>query len=299
MSLALWNRAGPAIHVPRGVQRPRWPFTLNKDSPQADGLIAWWPVWAGGGDTLHAYGGLVGIGSTLASNGTLLGNVVWSAEPGGFLNVVEFFGGFSGSDYISIPFFFNPNSGPGSIIAWAFATEHPSFGDGNRNIWQQENNGGTGRSWLQSFNPGSGDTRVSSFLGGTRVNGATNINGRLNDWMHLATTWASGGSGTARVYLDGVEDGSGTIDPETCTGNYRLGAHKAPISKNENWDGSLCDVRIYNVECPASILYQAWDPSRRWDMYYELNRIYYSFPVAVAAPVVDAFIPAGGHMGIN
>jgi hypothetical protein len=35
----------PAIITPwRGVQRPPWPFAVNRDSPQAEGLFAWWPV---------------------------------------------------------------------------------------------------------------------------------------------------------------------------------------------------------------------------------------------------------------
>jgi len=292
MSLALWNRAGPAIHVPRGVQRPRWPFTLNKDSPQADGLIAWYPGWAGAGTTLFPYGGL-----RENPNGTLTGSIAWGVDPAGLMgNVLEVPGGAT-AHYIALPFMLNPNDGPASAFIWAYSRDWPDAGAVFHTLFQQE--GSLGRAWLQIDEVGGGVIKLQSNIGNTLTPGATDLAPRLNEWIHYGVTWSSGGSGTLNVYIDGVSDASSTRDPESETSGYRYGAHKNPSANNRSWDGFMSDLRLYNKECPGSAVRQMWSPSSRWDMYYELNRIYYSFPIAVAAPVVDTFIPAGGHIGTS
>jgi len=297
MPLSLWNRAGPAIHVPRGVQRPRWPFSLNRDSPQADGLIAWWPGWAGAGTTLHSYGGLRGSGTALAADGTFNGTIAWNVDPDGLMgNVVEFPGGVGG-DRVDIPFFLNPNDGPASICVWGYLRSMPGNNDQNI-IFQQEGAGGV--KWLGVRNDATKNS-VTTAIGGILFEANTDITARTNEWIHYSCTWSSGGSGTMNIYLDGENDGSATRDPQSETSGYRYGAHKVPgmgPGEGESWDGFLCDLRIYNVEVPASVVRAMWSPSSRWDMYYELNRIYYSFPPA-AAPPVDVATPAGGIMGLS
>ena len=40
-----------------GLRAPKWPFELNKDSPQAQGLVGWWPMGPIGGNVLRDFSG--------------------------------------------------------------------------------------------------------------------------------------------------------------------------------------------------------------------------------------------------
>ncbi len=150
---------------------------------------------------------------------------------------------------IDVANFINPDSGPLSISLWGYAdswnTESGTT-DGNI-IFQQE--GGSGRTWLLVRT--STPFILRSFIGGSATDGATDIESRLGEWIHYGMSTASGASGTVRVYLDGVEDGSATKDPESETSAFRIGSHKSPSTSQEEWFGRLAELAVWNRELSA------------------------------------------------
>lgn len=159
----------------------------------------------------------------------IVNGAVWTT--GGKSNGALDFDGVD--DYVSLPNIVNPSATNFTATAWVKLDS--SFGS-NQTILQQE--GTSGRGWLyRTTNTG----QLSSFLG----NATTSSTGVINTgaWYYVAVVL---NGGTIQLYLNGQPDGSATRTMESSTGNMRVGRHKNSSTNNEEWDGIIDQVRIYD-----------------------------------------------------
>ncbi len=164
----------------------------------------------------------------------LTGGVQWVAqETGGALE----FDGSSG--YVRIPFSESLrvlNKGGLTIMAWfkadAIATE-------NKEVFQQGDANGTGRTWLYITNVG----QIQTYLGGAAV--ASGVNVTAGTWCHAAIVITeAGATDTIQIYVNGKPVGTAVQrGMENSEGPYFIGCHK---NMTNYWDGLIDDVRLYN-----------------------------------------------------
>jgi len=103
--------------------------------------------------------------------------------------------------------------------------------------------------WLGSQYPGTGrvifdlytDNRLRNFVNGTSINGATTI--ETGTWYHAVFTRNS--SGVAHIYLNGVQDATGTISTATPV-NAPFNIAGTTILTGRWVNGKIPFCRIYN-----------------------------------------------------
>jgi len=136
-------------------------------------------------------------------------------------------------DYASVPSLINPAGNNFSVTSWVKLTASRGT---LQAIFQQE--GSTGRTWLYRS---TSDGKFCSFLGNKRTESSASL--FLDTWYFVALV-KNGNS--LKLYIDGSPDGSATISAESSTGAMRIGAHKAPSTNQEEWEGFIDDFRVYD-----------------------------------------------------
>jgi hypothetical protein len=192
-------------------------------------LVGWWNCDEGPGPkVLDASGN--------KNDGTLTGGVQWVAhEAGGALE----FDGTSG--YVTIPFSESlrvTNRGGGfTLSAWFLANEVPS--GSARNLFQQADLNGLGRTWLFVSNT----NEIRTFLGNAATPSGLGVEAGV--WCHAAVVVTEGGAtDTMQMYVNGKPAGvPGQRGVEDSQGEFYIGTHK---NKNGFWNGKVDDVRLYN-----------------------------------------------------
>src|SRR3989338_763252 len=194
--------------------------------------VALWHMNEGSGNVADSSGN----GNTGTPTGT-------SVVSGKFGNARSFNGV---SDYIQIGSRVTP-LGAKTYEFW-IKTTHPTGGT-TRAMF--DNLGGTSANHGDAFSISSGKIYWASYkgVGGDDrfiVSGNTLIND--GNWHHIAGTWdGTTNSNAVKVYVDGVQDATGTADSTESTTqsfNLRIGASNEPSGY---FPGTLDEVRISNV----------------------------------------------------
>ena len=276
---ALVRAAFPNIIIPgrHGIQRPRWPFRLNKDSPQAEGLIHWWPMMPAQASTAFD---LAVIG---AQDGSIGGFVTDTShvEMGPGLN---FPGGVGDRITCGDPTDVDFEGNDFALVVWLLVNTE----DERQIPLAKDSSGGSARQFaLQYDDNDSTINKLSVFYvddADTIINQVTDGNDVLS--LNVPHHWIGQRRGNnLDIYLDGVELASSLqvgahADMRTTSTNITLGGR--PFTNfTEELKGELYDCRIYDRSFSAA---EAWQMAneKRWDVYYELGRVFYSIPAAAA-----------------
>ena len=255
-------------HIRQDQQFSR-PFRLNKHSPQARGLVGWWPTLLNSGNKLPDKSGFGNDGAF--PGGTP--NPAWATSTQG--SVLSYDGN---EDYISMgdSDLFTPNFI--SISVWFKRVNN------DRRLVSKDNNSPvTDRDWLikltasdtAQFSLWNQDNAIGTASGGTTISTTA---------FHIITgTWDGA---NIRVYVDGIQQAeaarTGTSVNNSGTA-LELGRRQDAA---EHYSGLIGDVRIYNRALSPSEVYQLYAPQTRWELYEPIPRL---FPVGVAAA------PAAGN----
>lgn len=253
----------PGIIVPhRGAQRPLWPYALNRDSAQAQGLVAWWPLAPGAEarDLAGPSSASLGAGNTWQSDsvGIVLdfpGNSACQIPAGSALNLLGDF----------------------SFAAWVRATA-----SGQRTIY-----GGYDAAPPYS---GRGVALVNGavwYWSGIWVNSGVTINDGHWHQISLAASQSA-----VWFYLDGeLRTTLGASSPSAYAGVRYLGLGDG----GTYFFGQLFGCAVYNRLVSSAEVSQLYDPRTRWDLYYPLRqRVFFIPDSVVARPQSDLFSPLTG-----
>ncbi len=262
----------PGIFSPyRGSQRPLWPFIVNRYSPQAEGLIAWWPFAPAGGDILRDL-------SDNLNHGTLT-----NMEPG--------------TDWVSNPVLGSHSlsfDGVNELVNVGDIDILDGLGAASWVLWLNRTGDGEDDSFISKWTDGSSTTfsfeldtggdgqffiaQSSTSLGqafGLLPAGAVS----LNQWHHFAIVFDGSGATDAdrfKFYLNGSQvtltyPGSELIPSSlfASTADFEIAGF---TDQARFWPGEIADVRIYNRALTAAEAHEMWSPSTRWDLAYPLRQ---------------------------
>lgn len=176
--------------------------------------------------------------STIGNTGTLTNGPTWVS---GIRNKAL---SFSGSAYVALPSDFINFNNDFTIVGWIKST-----GTGRDAIFCDKPGGGAvGICLLQKETTSSISLWYNNGGGDAFIDGATGIDTTGSKWYNVAVT-KSGSS--VVIYVNGASDGTGTASGNIDSGQIpQIG--QVPVLADNNWKGSIDDLRVYNRALSAS-----------------------------------------------
>jgi hypothetical protein len=230
--------------------KPVWPFEVNWDSPQAQGLVAWWPGFLTNATITRELIRWRNDG-TLAANTTYVGD----AEQRWAWNFIS-------SSTSMITCGTDARLEPANVRAVSFWCRFASVA-GFQNLARYEES--SLRGWRIDKNDAHHLRAVWMTSGSAQSNQYEAILGTANVWKHVLVEFSSSGA-ILKIYVDGI---SGTlIDPgigmSASTGGLYLGNDAGGTLP---FIGRMADARIYAVAPAAATVWQMYAPQSRFDLY--------------------------------
>lgn len=201
------------------------------------GLVGFWRL----GDL----SGTTAVDETGTSNGTYTGGyTLGSAGAIVYPDKAVTFNGSTGYVNCGHPAAFNLTAAL-SLECWFKASALPS-GTGNSKWFIGKDHNTTGRGYNFGLRDTGSGVALSFQPGGGNVNGNTVTLDGL--WHHAVVTFDGT---TYRFYLDGVAGPTATLwPPDSTTTDFCIGQRSYP-GFEENWNGPLDEVAVYNVALSA------------------------------------------------
>lgn len=244
--------------------KPEWPFSLNRDSRQAIGLVGWWP-----GDVMpgsfywHEYTGRGAYRGFMTGFPTPFSQASgWAAGKDKGRGATIFNGGQVVTATTPLPF----TNTAYSVSFWAnWVTTGTTTATIQALI---DNNHGSGTGFVLQDRPDL--AKVLTFYTGNTGGADVESTFQVGDgtWRHIVCTY-DGATSTGKMYIDGKLNAT----------NSSMGTHGV-IQANLTWGkwqggsrfltGRLEDARAYNRVLSASDVWAMFDPRTRWELRYQL-----------------------------
>lgn len=256
-------------------------FTVNWDSPQSQGLVAWWPVPLSGlGNTTLIREMIWGQHGTLFGVNALVEDTMAPERQGGVGQVITHVGP-SGDGGIQCP-----GNGPLDVTGQALTYS----------VWAMSKSA--------SGVPGAYTTLLSHgdyYAGSRGYHLYTGGNSKINAYCGLdtglaitpdpaAAPWTdyiwhlfhvTYNGATLALYMDGQPytsvNKAGNILSGSADGCW-LGIDNIDTNGHHPFIGNLRDWRVHNVVLPAWVMAQEYDPVGRWELYGVWQHNVYSVP---------------------
>lgn len=254
------------------------PVELNYNSPQAAGLVAWWPTLASRG--MNKLRDMSGQGL----DGTFNGGLTWAADAG--MGAALTFDGSTG--YVSVPdATVSPLATPYlTFAAWISIASFAGFGAiANRRTatnlhgWslQCDNTAGKLAFWVDVG-------------GGNKSNSSAGWS--LNTVCHVAITY---GGANMCTYRNGVlaatpSAWSGAIVARTSP-RFEIGRNIGGITNL--FSGSIGAGQVNSVALPPSVIYQMAAPQTRWDLYRPIQRFWAGYTASALLKLHEQYAFTG------
>lgn len=265
----MWNR--------RGAMPPLdYPVRVNRDSPQAAGLVDWWTP-LGIGRSVRLPGNIAGIPG-IPTNGP-----TWRPDPvfGAAYQFVR-----ASSQYISMGTDARLHlSSAFCIAAWI---RSDSWGVEFRTIASHRTANAAGAygvnvslsGFVQVFlHDGSGFATLlddtTALATGTRYHVLSQYSDALN---------------TFEIYINGrLVKSSASVTAVLSSANHEFCVGRIALSA-EHFDGIIGDVRLYNRFLTPAEVWQLYDPATRWELYAPTPRLWVVPEAAAAGGVPKHFM---------
>lgn len=231
---------------------PSGPFTLNKDSPLAQGLVAWWPM-----------GGATGKGAAfdLVGKQHLAGTATGMTLDGSGSPAMSFVA--ASSQYISNASLLI-SAYPLSVTSWFRSTTLgnyslacPASGDG----------AGSGRKEIILLTSGAVRAFDQDSAAGS-ASATTAVLTTAGAWTHAAAVFTSTASRTAYINGGSAVNNTSALANTSFLGETRIGVDSIAAFYMNGDIGETC---FYNVAISADIVARQHDPSTRFELWYPLR----------------------------
>ena len=249
---------------------PKGPFVLNRDSPQANGLVFWMPCHpAYGVDTVnsapydrslyHRHGSVLGTNAMSFGrfNDGTTGFLLTNGSLSGLTFAEDDAINMDGASQMSLMARFHANSG---------GSTDTIFG-------RPDQNDHSGKFWQYALVRRSSNEFMWFTSNGSTFNRGNHGSVSVDTDYHMVGTFNSDKSTEKRLYVDGVEIGTndfnGVMSTSVAGAPLRIGSN---ADDGERWDGIVRDLRVYNRELTPAEVFLAYDPGSQWDLYHELGR---------------------------
>lgn len=250
---------------------PPGPFTINRDSPQADGLVLWMPHGGGDPGTSRHVDRVRGLTFTKGGTPTwvLDGERGWSMlfDDASSEYLETGHGVPTGLPLTISARFYTDRNNANQVIA---GLADASLANGWHALWVRDN------TKLQCFTFDTGDAqRFAESSAAVTINACE----------YGCGVWAA--SNDRRVYLNEAKN-TDTADGAGRTLNVTSIARISDSSPGYYFSGSVYDLRIYNRALTDAEVWQIYDPATRWELYKPTRRLWQA---VTAAPPPTAALP--------
>ena len=247
MPIRRWDKSRP----------PSGPYTLNRDAPQARGLVAWWPM---GGRSTRAL--LVDDAGNFSLSGT---TTRLDLGPAGAPTCV-----FNGTSDVVNSSAAPVSAMPLTLAAWATAGSSSLVGSilsvdaglaafGSANFYRLVVVGSVSPKQVRA-NQGFSGSEAQATYGAGWVAGQE---------FHTAGVFTS--TTSRAVYYNGALGASDTTSLSAPTvSQATLGRHSVTGSE-QYWSGTLGEACVWGIAVPAHIIARLHDPSTRFELWYPLR----------------------------
>lgn len=232
---------------------PTGPFSLNKDCPQAQGLVAWWPI--GGPSSKNYIPDMAGISHFDNASGTT--SRLTRGVNGGWEGVYN-----GTSDYLLVA---TPITVATPISLHAFAS--------STSIATTQTMMSIGK--ISQQTEPAALLFVSSTAWALTQNGASNVQAQGATTLSSNVTYGVGGIWTTstdrKVYLNGVQDGTNTTSstPSGHDGLY-IGRRDILVT-TQYFVGNIGECAAWNIAVNPLVFLRLNDPSTRFELWYPLR----------------------------
>lgn len=232
-----------------GVRRPEWPFSLNRQSPQAQGLIGFWPLVGTAADLATVgYGEVVNggewVGSTLGAQSL---NLTAASTQYVSVPTSRLLGDFTASFWVKR----NADRGLDAGISKSNSAEPAPF-----DIY---------------WNGGAWQYYVGDGIGGYTFIAATSIAGP-GVWEQVTVTCVGANSAPMEIYLQGVLRNTGNTFRFNDLGNAIQFGSRGDLFTA--LDGQIAHVALWNRVLSPTEIWALYDPATRWDLYKPISPIH-------------------------
>jgi hypothetical protein len=234
---------------------PTGPFTLNKDAPQAQGLVAWYPMGMVSGTSFvpDLSGSAHLLTGTAAASSMAIGDAGQTALT------------FVSASTQGLAVVQNPISAfPISFAAWA---KPVALASGNIIGVTGDTSAGMGRKLL--FLHSTGEVRGYSQDNAAGEFKASSTGSYVaGKWVHAATVYAA--SNDNRTYRDGANKGTSSTNRAWGTTDRITLGYDATTGGNY-FNGDIGESAIWNVALDDSLVYRLYNPATRFELWYPLR----------------------------
>ncbi len=259
---------GIATNRTRRISRPRWPFTLNAQSVQAQGLRAWWPGEVSGGKSLIDASGR-------GFYGTLSGPT-WAARNGG-ARVMSFDGS---NDYVTRAAAVIPGY-PFSMGCW-----FNSNSGGEQAIMEVGQDAGSQQFLIYLRDSNDRPTFFFRDTVAELVDTGQSHTGGV--WQFVLVSCLNSANKTF-YYYDGTTLHSAANATDIVPTNLdltTLGRQRDSSADFAPFSGYLDWAMFWNYALPVSVVASLVEPKTMYNLAWQPGRMTYSF--AAASPAGDA-----------
>ncbi len=260
----------------RRVYRPPERFALNAASPQANGLIGWFPFVGQRRGDLQAHNEVLGTAYT-----TVHSNPEWvvDADLGGVANFTGYtrynpsLAGIIG-DQFTVAAVLKRTTTSNNLWFW---------GTGDQLSSNNQLQIGSTSSTRLNFNFMNNDLQVI-------------VSSLVGRWAWVVATYdKSLGTGNQKLFLNGVQIGQRN-NTTGFTGHqiHYLGYREY---NSRSWTGYIADVRIYNRALSADEVWQLYDPATRWELYQPERKLWAGGSSTPSATIELTGIPSAEAVG--
>lgn len=248
----------------RSRLRPKsWPFAMNRDSWQSEGLLAWWAMgYQGLAEEMDLAGNydLANTGTTIESESGIVYTRTFVAAESDYLQMDR-------APVTAVPLsmsaLFKSDS---TTLNQCLCVVGNSGSAVNRNQFLLYLNGA-----------GASDLVVARTAAGAALSEAsTSVGYTAGVLQHAGAVFAA--ANDRRVYLNGGSKGTnGTSRTPSGVNRTTVGGINQSTS-DLFMSGHIADVRIYGYALTDQQMSELADPQTRWDLYYPIGRKTWSFP---------------------
>ncbi len=245
--------------------KTRFPFTLNRSSPQATGLQFWGPGGHGSGNLFDLTGNGQN-GDTI--NGTIPAIGRWTeGVDGGGKTALTYDGGTNRTTLANSGVYFGSNRDAISLCCWVKTSNIANY-----NYLMVNWGTAVGSdSWHLRLDQTTGFVYFTHSSTGAYTP-ANDVNGTINcadgAWHHIVATHDNTTTNTSIYH-------NGKLDVSASSGGNMIGLPTSIVSfgglsdgnVTANWLlGTMDDPRIYNYAVPANLVMEMYAPSTRWQL---------------------------------
>lgn len=258
------------MYISRGwphTQPPPASVELNRNSPQAKGLLIWTPF---SGVYQHSFGAFKNF-THRTGDGTSFGDPTWEydSEIGPYVNLPGTSSGFDWGDLAAV-------EGINQITISAWARKSVAWGQDI--IWAKHTGSTNGCFYLATTNSTTARCTIIN-AASSRVDHDATFSFATNTWYLFVGVYDGI---DIKIYINGIHYGT----PSAQTGNIknhsstlRFGHYNGSFWELE---GGIAEPRIYDRALSAGEVWTMYDPATRWDLYKPILQTFWSIPIAAA-----------------